>query len=727
MCIFYGYITELQDSIQNGVHILDVEVSSFSIKLDYVKKSRSFQDIEMSYAAVAEHILSDYSGAVVKWENSGESSIGMPLFQYEETDWEFMKRIASNLNQGIISNVYVGIPYFYIDLQYDCAKTLEEYQYLEFGVLEDAFETGSDTYEGKQREYEYHRILCNTDYRLGSLVKIDEGVFRIVKKDIVFVEGELHFYYILAGESAFLQKNTVNEKLCGLQLSGKVIEIKQDKVKVSLDIDKKGNGVGEYFFDWHPDSSSIMYTMPEDGEMVNLYIGGVEGQNTAVINCMRENGSICEDTSLPENKMFQYQSEKMKLFPEKISFTLNEGLDSSALLEILDVDGIVGQVMKQVQVNAQEAVLLNSKVGKVNIKTPCQIELKDISEEGATLSINQTIECFGKDVEIQAFERIEYDPFNDAPVAIKKDWKKLALKVLAAVVIVAAVAVVAAGIAAATGGAAIAAMGVVVKTALIGGGVCALFAVGGQIANDVQSETKREFLDYICMGIDQFCTGAILAAPMALPIPQKYELVGVLIGTGFCSLGYQWTDAKLDNSYGGDFYDEDSNMYWTLFTDILFAGIGKGITDGLKKCFKQLTGRLLRISKADVRKLLPYWNKVPFLEKIPTSNAEINHTAKETMRRELGKISKKLAESKIINFLILGGLDGIDGKPGKPGADIPTTAVTNLLNDLLNGIFNDVIYGDDYDESYSDYYRVNYSNNDIDIIDFDENGNLVFE
>lgn len=732
--VFCGYLTELQDHVSSGVHTLEAEVSSYSQKLDLVQKKRSFQEVEMSYAEVAERVLSDYEGAAVAWENGGACGIGYPLFQYGETDWEFIRRIASISNQGIIPNVYVPKPYLLIDLRQSGAERLENYRYLEYGVAEDAYHKGKNLCKGEQREYEYHKILCDKDYTLGSLVSITEGVFRIVKKETALMAGEVHFYYTLAGKSAFLQKTIVNKKLCGLQLGGIVTKTVQDKVKVSLDIDKNRAKTGGYYFDWHPISSSIMYAMPEEGERVNLCIDNAAGQNMAVINCIRSNGSDCADTSQSQNSLFQYQSQKMKLFSDKLSFTMNEGMDSSVMLELLDTDGIMGQVMSQVQVTAQEAVLLKSKEGKVTVNTPCKIEVKDISEKGATLSIHQTIECFGQEVQIQAYERISYAPFADAPLAVKRDWKKLGKKVLAAAVVVAVVAAVAASIAIVgvlTGGAAIATIGsaaiAVVKVAAIGGAVCGAFAVGGQVVSDVKNGTKRDFLDYVYMGVDQFCTGAILAAPMAVPFLTKYELIGTLAGTGICSLLYQLEDMKLDAIYGNDFYDEDSHLFWTLFTDVLFAGVGNSITKGLKKGFQGLEGRMLHISKADVRKLLPYWNRIPTLEKIPTSNADINSVAKETMRRELSRISQGLADSKLINFFVLGGTEATDTKPAKPGADIPTTKVTDFLNNLLSGVFYDFAYGDDYDEFYNEYRRVTYSNKEISIIDFDEHGNLVFE
>ncbi len=733
--IFCGYLTELQDKVCNGVHTLEVEVTSYSLKLDLVKKSRFFQDVGMSYAEVAEHVLSDYTGAVTVWENSGECGIGYPVFQYGETDWEFIKRIASVSNQGIIPYIYASKPYLCIDIQTSGTKQLENYRYLEYGILEDAYHKGKDLCPGEQREYEYHKVLCDKDYSLGSLVSITEGVFRIIEKETSIVDSELHFYYILAGKSAFLQKTIVNKKLCGLQLRGSVTKTMQDKVKVSLDIDKNRTGTGEYFFDWHPISSSIMYAMPEEGEQVNLCIDDAMGQNAAVINCIRSNGSTCADTSQCQNNLFQYQSQKMKLFPDKLSFTMNEGLDSCVMLEMLDTEGIMGQVMSQVKVTAKEAILLKSKMGKVNINTPCQIELKDISENGATLSINQTIECFGQDVQIQAYERISYAPFEDAPVAVKRDWKKLAKKVLAAVVVVAVVAAVAAAIAAVavlTGGAAVAAIGTaaitVVKTAAIGGAVVAGIGISVQVVNDVMSGTKREFLDYVYMAVDQFCTGAIITAPMGvegLALPMQMLLVGET------SFGYQLIDGELDKAFGGDFYDEDSNMVFTAVMDALLAGVGSKVTKGLNDLFKKLTGRLLRISKEDTKALSKFWNKIPGVTKISSNPADVNIN-KHIIKNELRLFSGYLSDSKLIKYLLLGGEDAIEGvQPAKPGADIPTSLATDTsVNPILNwftGSINDLLLGDEYDDSYSEYSRIVYDEKEITVIDFDDNGNLIFE
>ena len=391
----------------------------------------------------------------------------------------------------------------------------------------------------------------------------------------------------------------------------------------------------------------------------------------------------------------------------------------------------MGQVMSQVKVTAKEAILLKSKVGKVNINTPCQIELKDISENGATLSINQTIECFGQDVQIQAYERISYAPFEDAPVAVKRDWKKLAKKVLATVAVVAVVAAVAAAIAF-TGGLAAPAISsaamLVVKTAAIGGAVCGVFAVGGQVVSDMKNGTKRDFWDYLYLGVDQFCTGAILAAPMGV---EALGLPFQLIGVGIASYYYQDKDAELDIQFGGDFYDEDSNVVFNIVLDVMFAGVGSKLTEGLNNLFKKLTGRLLRISKADTKALSKFWNKIPGVTKISSNPADVNIN-KHIIKNELRLFSGYLSDSKFIRYLLLGGKEAIEGvQPTKPGADIPTSLVTDTsVNPILNwltGSINDLLLEDGYDDSYAKYNRIVFNGEEISIIDFDDNGKLIFE
>ncbi|MBB5198167.1 hypothetical protein, partial [Anaerocolumna cellulosilytica] len=360
---------------------------------------------------------------------------------------------------------------------------------------------------------------------------------------------------------------------------------------------------------------------------------------------------------------------------------------------------------------------------------------------GATLSINQTIECDGKTVDVQASLRIEYPAFDDAPVAVKKHWGKLLLKVLAAVVIVAAVALVAAGIAAltvATGGMAAAVIGAaaikaaafVVSTALIGGAVSAGISIGVQWSSDKKNGIKRGFLDYLYLGVDKFCTGAIISAPMGLPS----SLIFKLVMTAASSFGYQKIDNILDTNFGRDYYDEDSSTTLNIAFDVFFAGLGEGITSALKTLFGKGLKTLsnLKLSKADTKALTKLWNAIPFVKKLSTSGADVN-VNKHYIREVLTKIlPQKLDDSKIIWYLILGGREATETTSAKSGADLPTAVFTDSdVNPIFGkpiGWLEDLFRGEsEYDASYTNYSVLIKDDKDIKWIDIDEDGNLVFE
>lgn len=73
----------------------------------------------------------------------------------------------------------------------------------------------------------------------------------------------------------------------------------------------------------------------------------------------------------------------------------------------------------------------------------------------------------------------------------------------------------------------------------------------------------------------------------------------------------------------------------------------------------------------------------------------------------------------------------LGGEEGKPGADIPTSLITDSdVNSILGwlvGTVEDKVMDEECVEGYNDYSRIVYEDNVAMIIDFDENGDLVFE
>ncbi|KAF6612949.1 phage tail protein, partial [Paenibacillus sp. EKM208P] len=86
----------------NGVRELTIEASSETLMMDVRPKRRSFQKTGDSYNNLFSHVTSSYTDAEVIDEASHGAAIGELLVQYNETDWAFVKRIASRLHAALI-------------------------------------------------------------------------------------------------------------------------------------------------------------------------------------------------------------------------------------------------------------------------------------------------------------------------------------------------------------------------------------------------------------------------------------------------------------------------------------------------------------------------------------------------------------------------------------------------------------------------------------------------
>ena len=81
------------------------------------KKSRSYQNTGMSYGGVINEALAPWNTAAIYPSSLSGTAIGFPAIQYQETDWQFVKRMASRFRLSLYpepsiggSKMYVGIP-----------------------------------------------------------------------------------------------------------------------------------------------------------------------------------------------------------------------------------------------------------------------------------------------------------------------------------------------------------------------------------------------------------------------------------------------------------------------------------------------------------------------------------------------------------------------------------------------------------------------------------------
>ncbi|MFG6343819.1 MAG: phage late control D family protein [Lachnospiraceae bacterium] len=91
---FHGILTGMQMKKEAQASMMTIEARTGSFLLDIEKHTRSFQDAGFSYESVVASCVTPAGGYSIMLEKE-DVPTGCFLMQYNETDWAFIRRIAS--------------------------------------------------------------------------------------------------------------------------------------------------------------------------------------------------------------------------------------------------------------------------------------------------------------------------------------------------------------------------------------------------------------------------------------------------------------------------------------------------------------------------------------------------------------------------------------------------------------------------------------------------------
>ena len=271
--LFKGIVESFRFSNDLGVCICHIEAFSKSLLLDKEKNDRLFQNKEDNIKSVVEKVSSKIETRVVY--NAEIKKLGQLFLQYSETDWEFIKRIASNFGEVIVTDYKLGLTAFYYGMPYS-----EDIVHFRPDHYESGFEI--DIY-GKKDLLEsdhnipagdiYYTVSDYSDYELGSKADFVGKIFYIKEKKVEAKEGYLVFTYKLCDKQYIKSTQKFNENITGLVIGGKVVDVKEEHIYVKSDIDCSDS---VFPVVWMPITGNVMYCMPEVNSRVQLYFGDSE-------------------------------------------------------------------------------------------------------------------------------------------------------------------------------------------------------------------------------------------------------------------------------------------------------------------------------------------------------------------------------------------------------------------------------------------------------------------
>ncbi|MCM3170960.1 contractile injection system protein, VgrG/Pvc8 family [Paenibacillus sp. MER 99-2] len=365
--LFSGLILNVSVMVQGGVYLLEVEGISHTHELDIRKKSRSFQNHSMTYPQLLDQIAAGYPNIDIMDAATDGAAIGKFTLQYEETDWQFLKRIASRLRTGLMPASVFDTPKFYFGLFDTSSKgKLQDFNYRVRKRMDKFRYTSQNTkVEVGEEDYVYYEVETNRVLDLGNAIEFKGKLLYVYEAFTEMKNGLLKHRYTLSTHRGLRQNTFYNDKIIGVSLQGVVIGISKDKLKIHLQIDQAQNEGEAHAFPYQSvytaEGNSGWYVMPENGDHVRVYFPGNKEEEGVATSSVRQNSDEGESNKLsnPDHKYFRTAAGKeLKMTPEEVIVT---GKDGEIFIRLSEGGGIEIISSQQITISAKEDIMMNAE------------------------------------------------------------------------------------------------------------------------------------------------------------------------------------------------------------------------------------------------------------------------------------------------------------------------------------------------------------------------------
>lgn len=273
--LFKGMVAESSMERVGNHRQLELKAYDATYLLDTKRKTRSFQNTSRTNHSVIDEVMKEYPDCICT-KNLPEEEIGRIWFQYEETDWEFLRRFLSHYSDSLYADAtyytarfQAGLSPEDIEVDWDSApyrisKALEWYDYLS----QNGFE------EIKPEDFMEYSVDSFDLYTLGSRLTYKGRKWYIGGLKRVLSDGLLVSTYELKQREGLLKPHEYNQRITGISMDGKTVNVQNDKVQVTINGDMTTEQ-GTYWFPFSTVAASAdgsgWYSMPEIGDSIRVY------------------------------------------------------------------------------------------------------------------------------------------------------------------------------------------------------------------------------------------------------------------------------------------------------------------------------------------------------------------------------------------------------------------------------------------------------------------------
>ena len=421
--LFQGMVRDVAVRAVQGSNYMEVYAVSYSYLLDTEKKSRTFQNKQMACEELIKQVAKGYKNAMVDDVVSKGADIGQFIVQYEETDWEFLKRLASHFHTGLVTNIRFDKIRCYFGVPNNRKLTLKEYNY---SVKQDIGKYLKFSKNGinniQEQDFIYYQIKTESPANIGDEVQFQGQKLYVSQVKACMEKGVFLFTLTLTTKKGMSKLYQRNEQISGASLSATVVAIRNDQVKVSIKIDEdSGHFPGEpcyfpYSTIYSSQDGSGWYCMPEIGDKVRIYFPDSIEEHSYAISSVHEevdlslqqnrgnkntdsknrgfsgqSGNYSGKRDDPSVKSLRNQNGKeIRLTPDGI-YIISDG----TVITLTDEDGVSVVSDKNIEFKSDKSIILSAEED-VNIIGLTGVDLS--CNETASIKVEENIEVIGQEV-----------------------------------------------------------------------------------------------------------------------------------------------------------------------------------------------------------------------------------------------------------------------------------------------------------------------------------------
>ena len=398
--IFCGYILRIDLEEKADYCLVKMLLADTAYRLDLQPERKSFQNLSRTYGeilteACQQNGLGDMAQVVM---NVPDEPVGEFVLQLDETDWAFVRRMASHFAAPVITDCTVEKPYLSVGLPPRADKEVElvraEYRVCYQDGKRQFCEENSLLGGRQSLAEDFSCFAVETDeyLPLGANVSFQGKSYHIAAVWGKLQDGMLHMRYRLAAETAFLAPMQKNPSCAGMVVVGRVEEVCQDKVKVyfvHVD-DRYDEGTTKWFpysTTYSSSDGSGWYVMPDEGDYVRVFFPTQEEKDAFCASAVN-----VAPPANTRNKVLRAPGGKELLLTDDSVRLITKHQDT-----FIDLSGTGINIVtsNNVNVKADKTVSLNGK--KINFLAEKGISLQangttiDMSTEGLTLAAEDIV------------------------------------------------------------------------------------------------------------------------------------------------------------------------------------------------------------------------------------------------------------------------------------------------------------------------------------------------